>query len=185
MKGVEQIIEQCKSKNRQAQKQLFEIFGPKLYAVSRRYTPSNYDPMDNLHDAFLKIFEKIHQFDIAKGSFEAWSVKIVINCALNKCEKQKLYLTAITKFQQNTIDDFSIVEKMSLDELQRLIEQMPDVYKQVFCLHEIEGYSHAEIAEMFHIKESSSRSQLTRARKILQELLLAENRDLPPAFKYH
>lgn len=86
MQGVEQIIVQCKSKNRQAQKKLFETFGPMLYAVSRRYTPSNFDPMDNLHDAFLKIYEKIHLFDPTKGSFEAWSVKIVINCGLNKCE---------------------------------------------------------------------------------------------------
>lgn len=88
MQGVIQIIIQLKSKNRQAQKQLFEIFRPKLYAVSRRYTPSNYDLMDNLHNAFLKIFEKIHQFDVAKGSFEARSENIVINSALNKCEKQ-------------------------------------------------------------------------------------------------
>lgn len=88
MQSVVQIIEQCKSKNRQTQKQLFEIFRPKLYAVSRRYTPSNYDLMDNHHNAFLKVFEKIHQFDAAKGSFEACSVKIVINCELDKCEKQ-------------------------------------------------------------------------------------------------
>ena len=183
MEGIDQVIEQCRNQNRLAQKKLFETFGPKLYAVSRRYTPSSSDPMDNLHDAFIKIFEKINQFDSQKGSFDAWARKIVINCALNKCEKQKLHLMVVNNYQQNTTDDFSVVEKMSIDEIQRLIEQMPDGYKQVFCLHEIEGYSHAEIGEMLNIKESSSRSQLTRARKILQELVLEVNRDMPPAIK--
>ncbi len=173
---VAEIILGCKKGNRIAQKLLFEKYAGLFYAVSKRYTPNQYDPMDNLHDGFIKIYENIGQFDAEKGHFESWARKIVINCALQKLRKKshknEVFPEVLNDSQQ---ENFDVVEKMNMDQLFKVIEQLPDMYKQVFCMYEIEGYSHKEIGDMIGIKEVTSRSNLNRSKKMLRKLLIGNH----------
>jgi RNA polymerase sigma factor (sigma-70 family) len=180
---LEQIIQRCIKGERKAQKALFEAFASHLYAVSRRYSPISVDPMDNLQDSFIKIFDKLHQYDPERGAFSTWAGRIVINNALAIMNKNQLKVLSIEHGSSLNSMDEKALSKMSMEELHIIIEQLPDGYKQVFCLYEIEGYSHAEIAEMLHIKEASSRSQLTRAKKLLQELLTGLNPEFSKVYK--
>ena len=85
---LEDIISGCRQGHRRAQKQLFEYMAGRLLTVSRQYTPKGLDPMDNLQDSFIKIFDRIYAFDVKKGSFESWARRIVINTALDKLNKK-------------------------------------------------------------------------------------------------
>lgn len=174
---IEKIVDGCRQGNRQAQKQLFEYLAPNLLTVSRQYTPKGKDPMDNLQDSFIKIFDRIYAFDVTKGSIEAWARKIVINTALDKLSKKVIEEVA---FELDTIP-FMVENKLEaaedIEQLMFIIEQLPDGYKQVFCLYEIEGYSHKEIADQLHIKEATSRSQLNKSKQLLKSWLV--KMDLP------
>lgn len=157
------------------QRQLFEGYARLLLTVSRRYSPAHVDPLDNMHDAFIKIFQKISLFDANKGTFDAWAKRIVINCALEKMSKKSYTHERYPEIINDTLDEINIEDKLMAEDILKLIDQLPDGYKQVFNMYEIEGYSHREISETLGIKEVSSRSNLFRAKKILQELLTNQN----------
>ncbi len=173
---IDKVILGCKKGDRLSQKHLFDKYAQLFYAVSKRYTPISHDAMDNLHDGFIRIFEKIETFDPTRGNFEGWGRRVVINCALQKLKKKsRLNEIYPDQLYDSQIDEFDVVDKMNVDHLFLKIEQLPDGYKQVFCLYEIEGYSHKEIGEMLGIKEVSSRSNLSRSKKILKDLINFEN----------
>jgi RNA polymerase sigma-70 factor (ECF subfamily) len=169
------FIEKIKCKDPRYQKLLFETYSKMLLTTSRRYSPAHIDPMDNMHDAFIKIFEKIELYDPAKGDFGSWSRRIVINCALEKLNKKSYSHEKYPEVLSESIDDFNVFEKMKVDDLMKIINKLPDGYKQVFNMYEIEGYSHKEISDTLGIKEVSSRSNLFRAKKLLQELINNQN----------
>jgi RNA polymerase sigma-70 factor (ECF subfamily) len=165
------IIEGCKKGDRLAQKSLFEMYAPKLLTVSRQYTPQNVDPLDNLQDSFIKIFDKLESFDPNKGSFDGWARKVVINTSLDKLNKKDI-MEYVSNYEDiDTHSNDHITEEENLEHIMKLIESLPDGYKQVFCLFEIEGYTHKEIADQLNIKEATSRSQLSRSKQLLQNLL--------------
>lgn len=141
-----------------------------LLTVSRRYTRNEPDAEDVLQDAYVQIFKSFHQFELNKGTLEAWMKKIVIHTALKQFRTQK---NRIENGLEITDPDIAILpsvyEKLQEEELIQLISSLPDVYRQVFNLYAIEGYSHREIAELLGIEEVSSRSNLSRARGILQK----------------
>ena len=121
---------------------LFEQLAPRLLSVSRQYSPKNTDAMDNLQDSFIKFFENIGQFDNSKGHIESWARKVVINTALiNSTRKKKREIEEV--FYRNEEMDHVVVDSINecddLDHLMQIIEALPDGYKQVFCLYEIEG----------------------------------------------
>lgn len=170
------IITKCLKEDRLAQKALFEIMAPKLLTVSRQYAPKNCDPLDNLQDAFIKIFKYLNTYDKQTGSFDAWARRIVINTALSKLNK-KTIVEVISNFQDFDFEDKDIINSnYNVKHLMELIEQLPDGYKQVFCLYEIEGYSHKEIGDMLNIKEATSRSQLNRSKLFLRDMLLRQEK---------
>lgn len=166
-----ELLKKLRKRDTKTQKYVFEQYAPRLLTVCRRYTPNHLDPLDSLHDGFIKIFEKINLFDIKKGTFDNWSKRIMINTALEKLKKKsytsEFYLEHIVDWK----DEFDIVQYLEAEDLMKVIETLPDGYKQVFNLYEIEGYSHREISNMLGIKEGSSRSNLTRAKQQLKKLL--------------
>ncbi|MBK8623353.1 MAG: sigma-70 family RNA polymerase sigma factor [Saprospiraceae bacterium] len=166
--SLEDIITLCKKGDRKAQKFLFERFAATLLTVSRQYTPKGLDPLDNLQDSFIKIFDRIGSFDQNIGSFEAWSRRIVINTALDKLSKKSIKEVLLEYEDMPTLVEDKIEATEDVEQLMHIIEQLPDGYKQVFCLYEIEGYSHKEIAEQLHIKEATSRSQLNKCKQMLR-----------------
>ncbi|HPV87451.1 MAG TPA: RNA polymerase sigma factor [Caldisericia bacterium] len=171
-KEIKEIIEGCKRGERTAQRLLFELLAPRLLSVSRQYCPKNTDPLDNLQDSFVKLFYGIQGYDVEKGHIESWARKIVINTALSKLEKKKIEEVWLQQEELDHVVVDSINDCDDLDHLMQIIEALPDGYKQVFCLYEIEGYSHKEIAAALHIQEATSRSQLNRSKEILRQQII-------------
>ncbi|MCZ2100100.1 MAG: sigma-70 family RNA polymerase sigma factor [Chitinophagales bacterium] len=172
---IENIILSCKQGSRKAQKLLFETYAGTLLTVSRQYTMAGMDPLDNLQDSFIKIFEKISSYDATLGSFESWARRIVINTALDKLNKNKIQEVMVEMDELIQIAEDQIGVTESLEELMEIIGKLPDGYKQVFCLYEIEGLNHKEIAQMLDIKEVTSRSQLNKSKQMLRSKLEQPN----------
>ncbi|MEZ4909996.1 MAG: sigma-70 family RNA polymerase sigma factor [Saprospiraceae bacterium] len=162
------VISKCLKGDRKAQKMLFQTYASALLTVARQYTPVNEDPLDTLQDSFIKIFDKLHTFDEGKGLFISWCRRIVINTALKKLSKQTIFEVIPINEVTESFDEYAITDMEDIEHILKLIEKLPDGYKQVFCLYEIEGYNHKEIAEMLEIKEATSRSQLSKSKNLLK-----------------
>lgn len=177
MSDLKNIIEGCLKGNRRDQELLYRRSMPRMYGVCLRYADSEDEANDILQDGYIRIFENLHDYKF-EGSFEGWMRKIVVNTALEKYRgRHKLY----------RVDDVDNVEEVGVDveveeykgleveDLMALIQSLPPQYKIVFNLFAIEGFSHKEISEKLGIMPTTSKSNLSRARSILQrkvELLL-------------
>ncbi len=167
-----QLINGCISNDAHCQQLLFERFAGKMLSVCLRYATDRMEAEDILQDSFIKVYRNISQFKF-EGSFEGWVRRIVVNTALKYCQKKKMKFEEV-KPESNQAGGLepSAYNHLNETELMKLIHQLPDGYKLVFNLHIIEGYSHEEIAEMLNIKDSTSRSQLVKARRYLQNEIL-------------
>ncbi len=167
-----QLIEGCKTGNRLAQKELYEMFSRKMMGVCLRYSNDRETARDLLQEGFVKIFMNIEAYS-GTGSFEGWMRRIFVNCALEYLRKSDVLREAndLDNSAELAEPDASAVEQLSAQDLMGLIQRLPAGFRAVFNLFAIEGYSHKEIGEMLHITESTSRSQYTRARQLLQRLV--------------
>ncbi|MDL2223096.1 sigma-70 family RNA polymerase sigma factor [Bacteroidales bacterium OttesenSCG-928-M11] len=167
---LDKIIAGCKRNDTQARKELYELYAPAMLGICVRYTKEKETARDILQDGFIKIYTKINTYS-GTGSFEGWMKKVFVTTALEylRDDKSLHYHTEISNYQES-IEDFSVsvVNELSAKEIIDCIQELPDGFRTVFNLYAIEGYSHAEIASMLHIKEASSRSQYARARQLLQ-----------------
>ena len=165
----QEIIEGCKKLDPKCQKALVLRYSGILMATSRRYA-ADY-AQDIVQEAFIKILRAFPKYE-SRGSLEGWMKKIVVNTALSyfdkACFKREHHGYESLPEQTNTPE---IYPQLAAEELMAVINQLPDGFKTIFNLYAVEGYSHREIGETLGIKESTSRSQLTRARKMLVELL--------------
>ena len=171
----DQLVRGCVLKNEAAQKAVFDLYAGKMLGVCMRYARNNADAEDMLQDAFIKVFDKIKQFK-GEGSFEGWIRKIVVNTALKKYTLIR-YDKEIIGHEGVDADHFFSTEQvayshLSEKELLQLINKLPDGYRFVFNMYVIEGYSHDEIATMLGIQSGTSRSQLAKARMLLQKQIL-------------
>ena len=173
-----ELIELCIKKQMHAQKSLYKIFSPKLFALACRYMSNKEDAKDILQESFIKIFENLASFK-KNGSFEGWLKRIVVNTALSKYKKNQKNIINYSS-DVNDLDDTEDDETqeetnsfMQLDEQTILmhIQQLPEEYRIVFNLAGIEGLSHKEISGLLGIKEETSRIRLLRARKKLMSTL--------------
>ncbi|HEX5625058.1 MAG TPA: sigma-70 family RNA polymerase sigma factor [Saprospiraceae bacterium] len=169
---LDRIIQGCLQGDRISQKKLFDRFAGKMLAVCSRYARHKMEAEDLLQDGFIKVYTNLDQYKF-EGPFEQWIRKIMINNAIKNCNRKS--------FQNeysagDDLPEFSeepeIIESMAELELIKMINELPDGYRMVFNLYAIEGYSHKEISETLNIEESTSRSQLVKARKVLQDKLL-------------
>lgn len=166
-------IERLRQKDAAAQKEIFEHYGSFLYRIAYRYVRERMLAEDLMVESFLKIFDGIINFRFDNlRSFEAWMRKIVVNEALMLLRKQSsFHLMPESEAIEVPVDD-NILDKISTEEIYRLIAELPDGYRTVFNLYAIEGYTHKEIAEQLQISEGTSKSQLNHARKLLQKKIL-------------
>lgn len=176
MLADEQIILGCIKNNRKAQKDLFDKYSSMLLALCSRYARNKSEAEDILQEGFVKIFMNIKQYS-QKGSFEGWLKRIMINTAISSYHQNiKHYnhqpFDDIENINYYDEDDEIIDDEYSLDELLKLINELPDGYRLVFNMHVIEGYKHKEIAEMLNIDLGTSKSQFSRARTYLQKKLI-------------
>jgi RNA polymerase sigma-70 factor (ECF subfamily) len=155
---------------------VFDKFAGKMMTVCLRYARHRMEAEDLLQDAFIKVFDNIHRFE-GKGSFEGWIRRIVVNTALKNVsrhsfQKENIGLEGIAESSA----DPSVFGQLTEQELLAMISKLPDGYRIVFNLYVIEGYSHREIADMLDIEESTSRSQLVKARYALQNQVINSQR---------
>jgi RNA polymerase sigma factor (sigma-70 family) len=166
--NVEDIIEGCKKDERKAQEMLYQAFSKKLFGTCLRYAGNYEEARDVLHEGFIKIFQHIKQLRVY-DALEGWMRRIMINTALEKY-RHKIDTDPIDKVQISGHEEsFDIVSEISEKDLLGLIQLLSPQYRMVFNLYAIEGYNHKEIAEMLHISEGTSKSNLSRARVILQD----------------
>jgi RNA polymerase sigma factor (sigma-70 family) len=175
-----ELIKGCIREDAFCQKSLFNRYASPLLGVSMRYAHNKEDAEDILQDAFVKIFGKINQFK-SEGSFEGWMKRIVVNTALKKYTlsryKKELSVDEVREANDNDIiDEAPAFSHLTEKDVLLLINNLPEGYKIIFNLYVIEGYSHDEIAEMLHIKPGTSRSQLVKARNLLQREIIQSQR---------
>lgn len=180
---INQLINDCKKKDRKAQEQLYRLYSSKLFAVCLKYSRNYTEAQDNLQDGFLLIFNKIDQFSF-KGSFDGWLKRVMINNVLQQYRTQTFLSLVNEDIQEDAefeIDD----DDISLDYLLKIIQELPDRYRLVFNLYVNDDFSHAEIAEMLSINIGTSKSNLSRARMILKDKIdlykNEENKTFPSA----
>ncbi|MEQ1744268.1 MAG: RNA polymerase sigma factor [Saprospiraceae bacterium] len=179
MLNEHELIRGCLRGSAQSQRQLYDQFASKMYAVCLRYARSSSDAADILQEGFVKVFTKLDQFQF-QGSFEGWVRRIMINTALRTYQRQRFeYETSGYEHLPEAPVEPDALASLSEAELLRLISRLPDGYRMVFNMVAIEGYSHAEVADMLGIQESTSRSQLTKARRWLCEQLETLNQIAP------
>jgi RNA polymerase sigma factor (sigma-70 family) len=156
---------------RKMQQELYQRFASKMYGVCLRYAGSAEEAEDVLQEGFIKVFNKIGSFR-GDGSFEGWIRRIFVNTAIEHYRK-KIYLQPITEYEEDTMEGkyLSVLDKMEEKDIIQLVQQLSPGYRTVFNMYVIEGYSHKQIAEALGISEGTSKSQLSRAKQILQDMV--------------
>jgi RNA polymerase sigma-70 factor (ECF subfamily) len=167
---LKKILKGCLAGNERDQELLYRRYSAKLYGVSLQYTGSYEEGRDVLQESFIKIFGNLHTYS-GEGSFEGWMRRIVVNTALEK-HRKRYYLNKVEDLGNiaERPDDSAFADTTGLEagDLLDLIMKLPPKYRMVFNLYAIEGYTHREIAKMLSISEGTSKSNLSRARAILQ-----------------
>ncbi|UTN06089.1 RNA polymerase sigma factor [Flavobacterium bizetiae] len=171
-----EIIKLAVENNRQAQQQIYSRFSSKMLSVCRQYIKDIQLAEDVMITAFMKVFTNLNKFE-NKGSFEGWIRRIMVNECISYLRVQKK-----VKFVEDEMyveESFNATDsQFSIDQIQFLIDALPDGYKMIFNLYAIEGYKHNEIAKMLGISEGTSKSQLSHARKMLQtQIIILKKQD--------
>lgn len=170
MLSEKELIQRCKAKDKKAEKQLYERYAPKMWGVCIRFAKNRMGAEDIMQEGFVKVFDKLEQYN-DQGSFEGWIRKTIVNTAINHYKKN------INHNKELDIDEVTIknqleprvIDQLTVNELMEVIRELPEGYRLVFNLFVVEGYSHKEIAEKLDITENTSKSQLSRARNVLQQ----------------
>ena len=170
------LVESCVKGDRQAQRNLYDIFSKRMYMVCLRYTKSQQEAEDVLQDSFIKIFKNLKGYR-GESRLDYWIKRVVINTALNS-QRKKLYMYPMVDIDdvKNEYDQSKVFSNFQMEELLSMIRELPTGCQTVFNLFAIEGYSHKEIAEMLEVSEGTSKSQFARARKLLQERIAEEEK---------
>lgn len=153
------------------QEELYRRFSPRMYAVCLRYAGNAEEAEDILQEGFIKVFKKLGSFR-SEGSFEGWVRRIFVNTAIEHF-RRKRYLMPVTEKEENTIEGkyLSVLDELAARDIMALVQDLSPGYRTVFNLYVVEGYTHKEIADMMGISEGTSKSQLSRAKVILQGMV--------------
>jgi len=168
------IVKGCLKGNQADQHRLYSYFSSKMYGVALRYAATYDEAQDILQEGFIKVFDKLSTFR-GEGSLEGWIKRIFINTAIEKY-RERIYHLSVDDMSENGYfaEENHASSSLGVKDLLALIQQLPDQYRIVFNLHTLEGMNHKEIGAMLGITESTSRSNLSRARMLLQEMIKKE-----------
>ncbi len=165
------LIVGCLEGSRRMQEELYRRFSPRMYAVCLRYAGNTEEAEDILQEGFIKVFKKIGSYR-GEGSFEGWMRRIFVNTAIEHF-RRKRYLMPVTEKEENTIEGkyASALDELGAKDIMLLVQELSPGYRTVFNMYVVEGYTHKEIADMLGISEGTSKSQLSRAKVILQDMV--------------
>ena len=164
------LVRRCLDGDASAFETIYNLFSDKMYAVSLRYTRQDEDAKDVLQDAFVRIYKNLDKFQFT-GSFEGWCRRIVANTAIESLRKKgRLLETSTEQLPEMEIAPKSL-ENLKVNDLMALVRSLPDGYRSVFNMYVIDGYSHKEIADILDVSESTSKTQLYKARLALQRMI--------------
>jgi len=167
------LIKRCQKKSRKAFDELYLTYSPLLYGICLRYTKDEHEAQDLLQECFIRILNKICDYSF-KGSFEGWMRRLTVNHAINYLKSKKYFMTEdVSEYEiENENDSTSVISELNVQEIIKMINQLPAGYRTVFNLHVIEGYKHTEIAEMLEISDITCRTQYKKAREVLMKMII-------------
>jgi RNA polymerase sigma-70 factor (ECF subfamily) len=173
------LIEKCRQNNRIAQLQLYNQYCDGMYVVAMRFVNNTFEAEDIVQEAFIKAFTKLHQYK-AEVSFGAWLKRIVINKSIDLLKSKKQHMLELDEVHLKVVDssnenEWLVDDMITLEDVKAAIEKLPEKYQYVVMLYLIEGYDHQEISEILNITEVASRTQLSRGKAQLKELLTLKN----------
>ncbi|MBU3821378.1 RNA polymerase sigma factor [Flavobacteriaceae bacterium XHP0103] len=169
-KNETKLIEASIENNRDAQRILYETYAPKMLSVCRSYITDLQYAEDVMVNGFCKVFSHLKSFK-NEGSFEGWIRRIMVRESIDFLRKRKdIEFPVEEMHQEKHLQGYADLD-IGISEMQQLIDELPEGYRVVFVMFAIEGYKHHEIAELLNISEGTSKSQLFKARKLLQEKL--------------
>lgn len=170
------LIEACILNNAKAQMQLYDLYCNAMFTIAVRYVNNSMVAEDLMQEAFIKVFKNLEHFK-GEVTLGAWIKKIVINQCIDYLKKKKIELVALHENTLNIVidNDWSVNEEVSVLQIKKTIDSLPEKYKAVLNLYLIEGYSHSEIAQILNISEVASRSQLMRGKNKLKSKLKEYN----------
>ena len=175
IENIELYIKKCILNDREAQLKIYQLFSPILYGLCLKYMRNEDDAKDVFQEAFVIAFQKIEQYKF-EGSFEGWLKRIFINKLLETLKKKKkdtLFLDVYDIDEEISDEDELVLEPIPQEKLLEYIQELPDQYRMVFNLFVFEKMKHREIAALLQITEGTSKSNLNRAKGILQKRILA------------
>jgi RNA polymerase sigma factor (sigma-70 family) len=172
----EAILQGCLKNQAAAQKELYNRYSPKMLAVCYRFAHNREDAEDMLQEGFIKVFSQIHTFQ-NKGAFEGWIRRIIVHTCINNLKKNKRFNESVDILHASSVQvrEESVPSIVQAKQIVDCIRILPIGYRTVLNLYAIEGYSHKEISDMLDIEESTSRSQYTRAKQMLEDILIKKN----------
>ncbi|MGB4770896.1 MAG: sigma-70 family RNA polymerase sigma factor [Chitinophagaceae bacterium] len=172
----ELLIQGCLRNEASAQQELYYRYSPKMLSVCYRYAKSREDAEDMLQEGFIKVFTQIHQFQ-NRGALEGWIRRIIVHTCINNLKKNKKFSDSVDIIHAASVPvrEENIPSILQAKQVVECIRLLPMGYRTVLNLYAIEGYSHREIAEILDIEESTSRSQYTRAKAMLEDILVRKN----------
>ena len=165
-----ELIQKAAKNNREAQHTLYEVHAPKLLSVCRYYVKDVQKAEEVMLNGFFKAFTNLNSFK-NEGSFEGWLRKIMVRESISFLRQQKQIEFSIEDIENSNDYSNAMETDLEVNDIQQLIDELPEGYKMVFIMYAIEGYKHHEIAELLNISEGTSKSQLFKARQLLQEKL--------------
>ncbi len=165
------LIKGCLTGDRRMQEELYRRFSPRMYGVCLRYAANAEEAEDILQEGFIKVYKKLSSYR-GEGSFEGWIRRIFVNTAIEHF-RRKTYQQPITEKHETTVEGkyLSVLDNLAEKDIMKLIQGLSPGYRTVFNLYVVEGYTHKEIGDMLNISEGTSKSQLSRAKVILQDLI--------------
>ncbi|HUQ66011.1 MAG TPA: sigma-70 family RNA polymerase sigma factor [Flavitalea sp.] len=172
----EAILSGCLQNDAGAQRELYTKYSPKMLSVCYRFAHNREDAEDMLQEGFIKVYSQVHTFQ-NKGAFEGWIRRIMVHTCINHLKKNKKFNESVDIIYANGVQvrEESVPSIVQAKQIVECIRLLSLGYRTVLNLYAIEGYSHKEISEMLDVEESTSRSQYTRAKQMLEDILIRKS----------
>lgn len=174
-KNENALIKKAIKNNREAQHVLFEMHSPKMLSVCRYYIKDIQQAEEAMLNGFFKVFKNLKSYK-GDGSFEGWVRRIMIRESISYLRQKKRIDFVSDEDERTNAYSNSIQTNLEVNDIQKLIDNLPEGYRMVFVMYAIEGYKHHEISELLNISQGTSKSQLFKARKMLQEQIKKINK---------